>query len=158
MQHCSRENQPEATEQELLTEFQVLQYPAETFTFKENQFVGCGYDCLIGPHRVEGKNDKKSKVTGNVFIETQQTFDNKRTWVWSGLSLSLQPDSQYGCDQFVVAVYGVDASWFIWATPKEWQKLCKLGTLRETKQGANGNRPSSYARGYTIPILDLGVK
>lgn len=156
MQYCTRVNQPDATERELLTEFQQLQFPTDTFTFKENQFVGCGYDCTIGPHRVEGKNDKKSKVTGNLFVETQQTFDHKRTWQWSGLSLSLQPDAQHGCDFFVMAAYGPpDHSWFFWAKPQTWQEWCKQGTLRETMKGANGNRAGSYARGYTIRVEEL---
>lgn len=132
----------------MLEQFRLIVLPhiKEESIYNDRQRVGVGFDGDVGKFRVELKDDKSSAKFPNAFIEIKQTFDNKVTWVDSGLLLSLKQ-----ADLFVMAIYHGTKSWFAYGPPKDWQRLCKTcGTLSDTRPGANGNAPGRFAKGYLV--------
>ncbi len=152
MEFIERPYEPGLDDRIMLEQFRTLGLPHITSsTYNDRQRVGVGFDGDIGDIRVELKDDKSSAKYPNAFVEIKQTFDNKTTWVESGLLLSIKQ-----ADLFVMALYHGVKSWFVWAAPKEWKKLClSCGTLSDTRPGANGNAPGRFAKGYLIKKVDI---
>jgi hypothetical protein len=137
----------------MLEQFRIIALPhiKEESVYNTRQKVGVGFDGDVGKFRVEMKDDKSSAKYPNAFIEIKQTFDNKVTWVESGLLLSIKQ-----ADLFVMALYHGIKSWFVWGPPKDWQKIClSYGTLSDTRPGANGNAPGRFAKGYLVKKTDI---
>ncbi len=110
------------------------------------QRKGTGYDftCMHTGRKYELKVDKAAEKTGNVFIELSQTNDGEN-WVPSGFSLS---KSQAYC--FVIKVF----SEYIFCSCFTLDSVLSLYDFpaRQTRQGVNGNKTNSFARGVIIPI------
>ena len=120
--------------------------------FVESQSKGSSFDYLSKDgSKIEVKFDWGSIISGNHYLETAQTNDNKKTWVPSGFSLSSE-DADY---------------WVV--INNEWIRVFRIDVLesflrenrssleiKETRQGVNFNHTNSFSRAFIIPfrILD----
>ena len=118
----------------------------------ESQKKGSSFDCLSKDgSKIEVKFDWGSIKSGNHYLETAQTNDNKMTWVPSGFSLSSE----------------VADFWIV--VDDEWIRVFQIGVLKgflkqhridlhvkETRYGVNFNQSNQFSRAFIIPfhILD----
>ena len=109
---------------------------------------------------VECKYDYSAAVTGNLFLEYEQTSDNGCTFQPSGMTLAVKQS------KFIMfSVKHADRIHHYVFT--NTQMTCMLGRhkfhklrRRRTPPGKNGNRPGAYTRGYLLPVkcIPAGIR
>ena len=133
-------------------------------TFVDNQRVGVARDYKIAVidagsllpaeainQHVELKWDYIARKTGNLYLETQQTFDYGTTYKPSGMVLAMQ--------QSMFIVFSVrhytQTSHYVF-TAVQMQKIMNRNLrITRTSKGSNGNRPGCWTYGKLLPFLTV---
>ena len=112
------------------------------------QSEGSAYDYTYEGKKIELKQDWKSKVTKNHFLEFEQCSHSNSPWKPSGFELSRRE-----ADLWVVA--NDDLLWQIPINQMEKMLDEHKFSIQITKPRKNNNRIGQYARGYLVPLSIL---
>ena len=135
-----------------------------TLTHVDNQQVGDAVDFRITAidegsslppealnKGVEMKFDYRAKRSGNLYLETRQTFDYGENYQRSGMNLAVE--------QSFFIVFSVrffnHVAHFVFTAPQMQEILTRPMRLVGTGDNANGNRTGCWTYGYLLPVRSI---
>ena len=134
--------------------------------YVDGQCVGCAKDYQIVKifpesklkdndlHQyIEFKHDKAAAGTGNLYLEYEQTFNHGKSFTRSGMALAVE-QSKYIV--FSVPYVGNVQHFVFQAEDIRGFLKQNLRSIR-TRARANGNKLSSWSKGFLLPIRSVPI-